>query len=153
MSNSSNIKKALLMLCHEFVEARVKSAELSMEMAQASANEESKSSAGDKYETGRAMAQLEIEKGSGQLVEARKMRQALERVSLNVGPPVIQLGSLVYTNQGNYFVAVAAGQLTVNGVTWFAISPASPIGKNLKGLGVGDSFMFNQMEITIEKVS
>lgn len=122
-------------------------------MAQASANEEGKSSAGDKYETGRAMAQLEIEKGSGQLAEATKLKQTLERVPVKAGSLVVQSGSLVYTNQANYFIAIAAGQFVVEGVTWYVISPVSPIGASLKGLSAGDTFRFNQKEILIEKVS
>jgi hypothetical protein len=54
------------------VHQRIASAEEAIRMAQESANQEGKSSAGDKYETGRAMAQLEIEKASGQLAEANK---------------------------------------------------------------------------------
>ncbi len=153
MASPSNIKETLLTLCRGFIEARMRSAELSIQMAQASANEESKSSAGDKYETGRAMAQLEIEKGSVQFAEANKMMQALEQMSPNVESSVVMLGSLVYTNQGKYFLSAAVGQLIVDGVTWYAISPASPIGTNLKGLRVGDSFSFNHKEFVVEKVS
>ncbi len=153
LSTSSTIKQTLLTQCREFVEARIKSAEQAIRMAQASANEEGKSSAGDKYETGRAMAQLEIEKGSGQLAEANKMKQVLERVPVNIDSPIAQSGSLVYTNQANYFIAIAAGQFVVDGVTWYLISPASPIGASLKGLSEGDTFQFNQKGILVKKVS
>ena len=99
------------------------------------------------------MAQLEIEKGSVQLAEATKLRQSLERVPVKTGSPVVQLGSLVYTNQANYFIAIAAGQFVVEGVTWYVISPVSPIGVSLKGLTAGDASPFGQKEILVEKVS
>ncbi len=153
MPNSVSIKQALLAQCRNFVEMRIEAAEQAIRMAQASANEEGKSSAGDKYETGRAMAQLEIEKGSVQLSEANKMKQALERVSFKADSLVVQSGSLVYTNQANYFIAIAGGQFEVYGVIFYVISPASPMGASLKGLSGGDTFRFNQKDIQVEKVS
>ena len=49
--------------CLKLVDERVAHIEDAMRNAQASANEETKSSAGDKYETGRAMMHLEKENG------------------------------------------------------------------------------------------
>lgn len=148
-------------------------------MAQESANEEGKSSAGDKYETGRAMAQLEIEKASSQLTEANKLKQALAQIAVdalnsvsprtgNFSPaeirgnrkpetgnnlgPVIKTGSIVVTSQGNYFISVAAGRLTVDDETWFAISPGSPLGAKLIGNREGDVVVMNGKEIVVEKV-
>jgi sortase (surface protein transpeptidase) len=56
------LKTRLHSLCVSYVGQRIETAQRAIAIAQASANEETKSSAGDKYETGRAMAQLEIEK-------------------------------------------------------------------------------------------
>lgn len=147
------IKQILLTHCRKVVEERITSAKQAIRMAQESANEESKSSAGDKYETGRAMAQVEIEKGSGQLAEANKIKQALGQVPVNASSPIIQSGSLVYTNQGNYFIAVPAGKVDAAGVAWYVISSASPIGANLMGKRAGDAFPFNRKEMRIERVS
>ena len=121
-------------------------------MAQESANEEGKSSAGDKYETGRAMAQLEIEKASSQLAEANKSKQALEQVPVDVSGPVVKSGSLVITNQGSYFISIAAGKLVVDRELWFAISPGSPLGAILLGKKEGDVVKMMGKEILVEKV-
>ena len=121
-------------------------------MAQESANQEDKSSAGDKYETGRAMAQLEIEKASGQLAEANKLKQALEHIHADASGPIVKPGSLVITNQGSYFISIAAGKLTVDGETWFAISASSPLGATLMGRKEGDVVMMMLKEIVVERV-
>lgn len=134
------------------MEERIASAKTAIQMAQASANEETKSSAGDKYETGRAMAQLEIEKDRVQLSEALKQKQMLDQILPEKKMSVAQLGSLVYTNQGNYFLAIPAGKMEMDGIVYYAVSPASPIGALLMGLNKGTTVTFNSKEIVIEKI-
>lgn len=121
--------------------------------AQNSANEETKSSAGDKYETGRAMAQLEIEKNMAQLAEAKRLKQTLEQIAPDKITPLIHLGSLVLTNHGNFYVAISAGPFTIQNKSYFAISPASPIGQKLMGLRAEDSFSLNGKEFYIQQIS
>lgn len=131
------------------VESQLQTAEEVMRMAQESANEETKSSAGDKYETGRAMAQLEIEKGSSQLAEARKLKAVLEQLREPANAEVASRGSLVVTDLGNYFLSIPAGKLVVDGVTWFAISPASPLGSALMGARTGAAVPFQNKQIRV----
>jgi transcription elongation GreA/GreB family factor len=153
MSNlEASLKSKLRALCFVFAEERIAGARQAIQQAQASANEETKSSSGDKYETGRAMAQLEIENSTGQLGEALKLKQALEQIPLDRDASVIQPGSVVYTNQGNYYIAISAGKLIVDGIAYVAISPASPIGARLLKLTIGASFVFNNKVLRVEKV-
>jgi transcription elongation GreA/GreB family factor len=147
-----NLKQALLTRCLAFIEERIASSKAAIELAQHSANEETKSSAGDKYETGRAMAQLEIEKNSVQLTEALKQKQVLDQLPPETDTTMIRLGSVVLTSSGNYFIAIAAGKIEMSGVVYYAISPASPIGALLMGLKAGASVTFNKKEIMIEKI-
>jgi transcription elongation GreA/GreB family factor len=147
------LRQQLLAQCQVIVEQRIASAQEVIRMAQESANEEGKSSAGDKYETGRAMAQLEIEKASSQLAEAKKLKQALQYVPLDATGPVVKPGSLVITNQGSYFISIAAGRLTVDDKTWFAISAGSPLGLTLMGKKEGDMVKMMGKEYVVEKVS
>lgn len=122
-----------------------------MEAVQASANDETKSSAGDKYETGRSMMQLELEKQSAQLAEAAKMQQTLDRISLEASES-IHPGSLVYTNQGIFFISVSAGPIGVDENKVMAISMASPLGTSLRDRKAGEEFRFNGKLFRIEKV-
>ena len=152
MYPKAEISQTLLSRCHSFIDERIATAKAAIQMAQNSANEETKSSAGDKYETGRAMAQLEIEKSSVQLAEAVKQKQVLDHMKLEADTKVVRLGSLVFTSQGIYFVAIPAGKMAIDEITYYAISPASPIGTILMGLKAGASMTFNKKEIVIEKI-
>ena len=143
------IKQKLFSLCAAFVDARIESAKLAIELAQSSANEETKSSAGDKYETGRAMAQLEIEKSSGQLAEAVKLKKALDQIHIERITDVVRLGSLVFTDQGNYFISISAGRLQWGGKEYTAISPASPLGMLMMNMQPGSTVSFHQKQFRI----
>ena len=68
-----------------------------MNDAQRSANEEGKSSAGDKYETGRAMMQIERDKAANQLEEALKLKRILDQIQPEVQHERILIGSVVIT--------------------------------------------------------
>lgn len=148
----STIKQQLHAYCLGYIEDRIKGANQAIQFAQASANEETKSSAGDKYETGRAMAQLEIEKNSAQIAEAQKLRQNLLQLDPAKTNDIIQPGSLVTTNQGKFYISIPAGQFTIGHEVYFAVSPFSPISQQLLGLKTGDEFSFNQKKFVVEKI-
>ncbi|MGA0556337.1 3-oxoacyl-ACP synthase [Larkinella sp. VNQ87] len=137
------VKLALFERCQQYVTQRIETARTAMEAAQAAANEESKSSAGDKYETGRAMAQLERDRHAQQLAEALKLRQELDRIDVGKEYVSGQPGSLVLTSQGHYFIAISAGKLTVGTIDYFAVSAASPIGARLSQVKTGEELTFN----------
>ena len=63
--------------------------------AQESLDSESKSSAGDKHETGRAMAQLEMEKLGGQYESARKLLLIANRLNYRKNQNTIAAGTLL----------------------------------------------------------
>jgi len=125
------------------IEQRIATAREAADNAQQAANQEEKSSAGDKYETGRSMAQLEIEKNTVQLHEFARMKQELERISITVKGEQAQKGSLVYTSLGAYFLALSAGKITIDGEIYFAVSLQSPIGSVLLGAKEKDEIHFN----------
>src|SRR5882724_13247341 len=127
----SEIKKSLYNQCVAFVEQRIADAKQAMDSAQESANQEEKSSAGDKYETGRAMAQIARDQAAQQLDEALKLKNALDQINPNVSHSKVGFGNLVITDQGRFYIAISAGKLEIDGEVYFAISPHSPIGKLL----------------------
>jgi len=59
----------LYQACFEFIDNRIKTIRQAIQETQASADQETKSSAGDKYETGLSMMQLDMEKQAEQLAE------------------------------------------------------------------------------------
>lgn len=149
----SDLKTQLFKLCLEAIEERIAYAKEALDLAQESANNESKSSAGDKHETGRAMAQLEAEKATAQLNENMELKTALERIDSTHQSETVIMGSLVVSKTARFLMAVSAGKLTLDGTVYFAISPESPIGKLLLGKKKGDSVSFNGITHEILEVS
>ena len=123
------IKRELYNQCNIFVESRLQSIQNTIAEIQESLLSETKSSAGDKHETGRAMLQLEREKAGQQLAEAQKVKEILAKIDVTNSSKKVCLGSVVYTSQANYFISIGAGKITVDGIDFFAISPNTPIGK------------------------
>jgi len=121
-----------------------------MEEAQNSANSEEKSSAGDKYETGRAMAQNQKDMNQRQLFEIREALLLLEKNDRN-GPFQLALpGSLVYTEGGTYFMGPGLGKLVLtDGRILMSISQNAPLGALLLGKKVGDVIDFQGRKIRI----
>ncbi|MBL0329305.1 MAG: 3-oxoacyl-ACP synthase [Bacteroidetes bacterium] len=147
-----NLKEQLHSLCLAAVEQRIQNAQAAIAVAQESANDDTKSSAGDKHETGRAMAQLEQEKSAHQLNEALELKKILEKINPDFKADSVQLGSVVLTDKGHFFIAIPVGKLVLDSVTYFAISITSPIGSKIKNLRPGDSFEMNGMHYKIKSI-
>lgn len=146
------IKRKLFSLCAEYVNEKINIAHEAIDNAQSSANEETKSSSGDKYETGRSMMQLEIEKYSTQLNENIKLKKILAQINVDKLYQTVQLGSLVVTNNGNYFISISAGKLNLEGIEYLAISFSSPIGQILAGKKANEQFEFRGKNFEIKTV-
>lgn len=150
--NLEQIKVELYQQSVNYVDQRINNSLLAIKNAQESANTEVKSSAGDKHETGRAMAQLETEKNGIQLAEANKLKQAIGLINPNKKCEKVELGALVITNVGNYFLSVSIGKMEVNKTLYFGVSPVSPIGQALLNHQEGDEVVFNGRKFTIENI-
>ena len=146
------IKEELLKQCMEYVDERIATAQQAINAARESANDDTKSSAGDKYETGREMMQQEIDRNRKQLDEAQKLRQLLQQIDPPKITDMVQNGSLVSTNYGDFYISISRGQLIIDGKNYFAISAVSPIGINLMRLKVGAKFDFNGKMFTIKGI-
>lgn len=123
-----------------------------VEDVQKSLSSESKSTAGDKHETGRAMLQLEREKLGQQLQQLQQDELLLSKIAHTTTHESCVLGSLVRTHLGNYYLGISLGQITVAEEKVFSISLQSPIGKLLFGKKVNDTLTFNGKEIQILEI-
>jgi len=146
------IKEALFSQCEAFVNKRFHTVETIISSNQKALYSETKSSAGDKHETGRSMLQLEMEKTGKQLVEISKMRETLAKIDISKTTKFAHLGSLIYTEKNNYFLSISAGLLTVKKDNYFAISVSSPIGKLFLGKQEKEVIFFNGEPIKILKI-
>ena len=69
-----------------------------------SQSDDTKSSAGDKFETGREMMQAELNKNESQLSKTRMLIRELEKIDMDKKCAIAEFGSLVRTYKGNYFI-------------------------------------------------
>jgi len=114
--------------------------------------EESKSSAGDKFETSRAMMQQELDKISRSLSLTEMNRVKLSAIDLEGPTDSIGLGSLVNTSAGNFLLAVAMGKVLFNEDAYFVISLSSPMGQALEGKASGDKVEVNGRGVEILEI-
>ncbi len=116
------------------------------------ANNETKSTAGDKHETSRAMMQIEQEKLGKQLKEIRDQKAELEKIDISKPSAKIAKGTLVHSDKGLLFLSIGLGKIIADGETVFAISPQSPLGKLLIGKKEKDVVEMNAVKYTIQKL-
>lgn len=117
-----------------------------------SLEDETKSSAGDKHETGRAMLQLEREKAGHQLAEIEKLERISNRLPLLLAKGPAHLGCVIETTMANYYLSIPAGEIKIDNQLYYAIAVASPIGQLLLGKSEGATIAFRESEFTIKAI-
>ncbi len=137
--NKENVHSAIL----ENLNERIQSLNSILKDTFQATAEDSKSSAGDKHETGVAMAQLEQEKLTKQINEFLLLKEALLKINPAKVHTKIEIGSLVETNNGWYYFSVGLGAVKMNETTIFAMNPLAPIGSLLNGKTKGEKVVFN----------
>lgn len=150
---SEGLKSEVLKACGEEIDLRIKRTQSAISDAQNSANSETKSTAGDKHDTARAMAQLEVEKHAKQLAEIQKLKQMHAQLTASTLHSEVGLGSLVKANGQYYYIGLSLGKMLVENQSIFAISLASPLAQAMKGHQQNEKFSFNGISFTIEKIS
>lgn len=145
-------KLVLYNKCLTLVEERISRLQHLMKDIQEALLSETKSSAGDKHETGRAMLQLEREKLGNQLSGAFKLYERFVKINYKITSEVVTGGSVVYTSNANYYLGVSVGEIHLEKERFFAIATNTPIGKLLLGSRVGDTISFRGEEFQIEKI-
>jgi hypothetical protein len=147
--NIAEIKRQLFAECQRRLEESIKKLDAALQDVVASRDGETKSSAGDKFETGRAMMQMEEAKLRGQLGEAHESLRQLLSIDLTPERQRVSAGALVGTNRGNFFIASGIGKVLVEGRPFFCTSPASPIARAMLGKKVTEEIVFNDMTFRI----
>lgn len=150
--SSIPIKQTLYDLCSSFVDERIVMYQKAMKDAQEAANQEEKSSAGDKYETTRAMMQIEKDKNAKQLEETIKLKKALSQINPNASSETIALGSLVLTDKGNFYISISVGKLKIENTEYLAIAPTSPLGAAFMNQKAEGKAVFNETIYSILNV-
>ena len=154
MQDSEEIafKTRLRRVALDGIEARISAARAAIDGAQQAANQEEKSSAGDKYETGRAMGHLQKDMYARQLAESIKELAALHAVNTDNLYSTACAGAFIGCGEIGFFIVAGLGRQQVEGQTVFFLSPLSPLAKTLQNKKPGDTIVFNGSPVTIRKV-
>lgn len=143
-------KLLLKQYCEQIYIQRIAITQKAMDDAQAAANQESKSSAGDKYETARAMSHLEKDMHARQLLAHQQDLNALRAINVHTIYQTPAAGAFVRTSTTNFFIGAGLGKQVINAETVIFLSPASPLAQQLMQKKPGDEFDFKGKDRIIE---
>jgi transcription elongation GreA/GreB family factor len=142
-------KENILNECFSILNAKIKLNESELQKLNSSQNEETKSSAGDKYETSREMMQRERDNLQNNLLANQQLLAQVKAIDTLKTYITVDTGALVETTNGLYFIAIGLGKITVNTQTVFVVSKSSPVGQVILGKKKGEQFTFQQQTITV----
>ncbi len=145
-------KKHIINACKSHLENKILSLNTIIKEVSESSNAESKSSAGDKHETSKAMMQLEIEKLGAQLKEAELQLIEFEKINFSKTVQTIEQGSLVETNKGYFLIASSIGKIDVDSKIVYVISSKSPLAVAFLGQQQKNNVSFNGVQYLINAV-
>ena len=143
-------KSEILKIIHQKLSEKINHLENLIAETRA-ANNETKSSMGDKYETSREMVQQEINNLQIQLNENIRVKNSLKSISTNPHQNV-GLGSLVETDKGFFYIAVSLGMMDFEQKKIFLISSESPLAKAMNGKTENEVFSMNGTQQKIIKI-
>ena len=110
-----------------------------LKQAIVSRNSDTKSSAGDKFETSREMAQIEIHKIENEILKTQQFITDLAS----------KASQLIITDKGAFLISIPFGKLMVSGTEVFCISNSAPITNQLVNTEISANFEFRGVTYNI----
>ena len=150
MEISPELKMSLHTECYQQTKNKLDLLQEQVAQLKEAGQGESKSSMGDKYETGRAMAQLELDKIMLQLHQVNQQLKVLSELQPKKKCTRIEHGTLVKTSQGYFYLATGLGMVKYLDQSFFVISAGSPLGKALIDQQSGATVQLNGRSILIQ---
>ena len=145
-------KKAWLELMDAGVRETLQRLQADMVVLQESRQSDTKSSAGDKHETARAMVDQELQQLNEQREKAQRNQSELQQLT-EAPCEVAARGAAVETERIIYFISISFGKLPVEGPKpVYALSPVSPAAQAMLGKRAGEVFEINGARQAILKV-
>ena len=145
-------KSELIKYCISITESRITELQKQMEQMVESKENDTKSSAGDKFETSREMLQQEENNLKKQLILWGQLRRDFTSIDPSKKLNEAQFGAVVKASNGIYFLSAALGKIEFKKEKVFCISMASPMGGLLQGRSEGDEIEFNDKVIRVVEI-
>jgi hypothetical protein len=108
-----------------------------------SRNSDTKSSAGDKFETSREMAQIEIHKIENEILKTQQFITDLFSKDIQ----------FIITDKGTFLISIPFGKLMVSGTEVFCISKTAPITSPLINTKVSANFDYRGVAYNVLNIT
>jgi len=144
-----NLREKAYHACLKELDHRIATTKQQMDDADASAQNETKSSAGDKFETTRAMMQREKENNKVKLIKLMELKHQFQSVPKEGTDEKISLGSFIKSSKGVFYISIGLGKIKSEDISFVAVSPEAPLVRNLIGKAKGETITFNNQQIEI----
>jgi hypothetical protein len=144
-------KEEIIGVCIEQVQTKLVRLRSSMRELQQANADNTKSTAGDKHETARAMVHLEQEKLGNQLTIEEGIFNDLQRMEIQPCEQA-QFGTLITTNKGMFLLGAPCGKVMLKTGFVFGVSMQSPLAKAMLGKKQGDKAVVNGNDFSIQSV-
>lgn len=152
LTNNTQLKEKVITFIEHSLQNKLGELKNIAIQLQNSLENESKSSAGDKHETGRAMLHLEQEKLQKQWVEIEQQLVQLGNLKKMKNQTTIGVGSFVVTKKSFFLIGIGLGMKKIDESTIFCVGITAPIGQLINKKKIGDKFTFNGQEHEIIEI-
>lgn len=116
------------------------------------AQNDAKSSAGDKHETALSMMHLEQEKLNAKLTEYTSQLKELNEIEKLLPTTIVKRGALIETEFFCFLIGIALPQIEVENKKVFGISLSAPLAQILLSKSIGESFKIGEKLQSIVKI-
>jgi len=124
-----------------------------LQLLQEAQKNETKSSMGDKYETGPAMLHQQRERLLQQESQIVAHQSALQQLDPQKECKVVQPGCLLQTDKGKFYFSIGLGAISCGGEQVWVISMQSPLGIQFNQQKVGSKVSFQGRQYLIEQLT
>ncbi|MEN2281898.1 hypothetical protein AAGF08_07140 [Algoriphagus sp. SE2] len=148
-----DFKSKVFQIAFDLLEEKNKLLSSELKSLEQSIHEDTKSSAGDKYETGREMIRQEIGKVENQYKQNKSFMMEMKHLKESQKPSLkITEGSLVCFGEDWFLISISLGQIIVNKKKVFLLSKNSPLGKELLGKEKGEKIAFRGISKMVKEL-
>ncbi|MEC8738464.1 MAG: hypothetical protein VXX63_01140 [Bacteroidota bacterium] len=144
-------KLLLIQECIQKLSDEIKKLKDDLDSIEYDMHNETKSSAGDKYEISREMMQQEREKLMNQINLKQKQKTMFLHMPSKTNTNA-SLGALVITQKAIFFISQSIGKIQFEDKTIFCLSIQAPITKMMLNKKVKDAFEWNNNAYTIHQI-
>ncbi len=141
------LKQQLLDECKNIQKKAIDSSKMAMDETQQALNDYGPNK--DRYDSFRDQLIGKRDMFAAQYQKALTECSILKKINPGNINTRVEFGAVVMTQKSNFFISISTGKIKLDGVTYYAISPAVPLFKAMDGLKKGDSFEFNGQKQTI----